>query len=52
MTGFALGPLIAALAFDLTLSYSGAFTSFIVLVLVGTALIAAAKPPSRRDSPT
>ena len=52
VTGFAIGPLIAALAFDLTLSYSGAFTSFIVLVLVGAVLIAVARPPSRSVAPT
>ena len=51
VTGFALGPLIAALAFDLTLSYSGAFTSFFVLTLVGTGLILAARPPTKNASP-
>lgn len=52
VTGFALGPLIAALAFDLTQSYSGAFTSFIVLIVIGTALIVVAKRPQKKPQST
>ncbi|MDA1227777.1 MAG: MFS transporter [Chloroflexi bacterium] len=51
VAGFALGPLIAALAFDLTLSYSRAFTAFFLLSLLGTGLIMVARPPSRSATP-
>jgi MFS family permease len=52
VSGFALGPLIAALVFDLTSSYTGAFTSFIFVMMIGTAFIVAAKPPRKRTLPT
>ena len=52
VSGFALGPLIAALVFDLTSSYTGAFTSFIFVMMFGTAFIVAAKPPRKRTLPT
>ena len=45
VTGFALGPLIAGVTFDLTQSYHGAFMTFLGLSLVGTVLIGLARPP-------
>jgi MFS transporter, OFA family, oxalate/formate antiporter len=43
--GFALGPLIAGMTFDITQSYHGAFVTFLGLSLVGTVLIGLAQPP-------
>jgi MFS family permease len=43
--GFALGPLIAGMTFDVTQSYHGAFVTFLGLSLVGTVLIGLAPPP-------
>jgi MFS transporter, OFA family, oxalate/formate antiporter len=45
VTGFALGPLIAGMTFDITQSYHGAFVTFLGLSLVGTVLIGLARPP-------
>ena len=45
MIGFALGPLIAGMTFDITQSYHGAFVTFLGLSLVGTVLIGLAQPP-------
>ena len=45
VTGFALGPLITGVTFDITQSYHGAFVTFLGLSFVGTALIGLARPP-------
>jgi len=37
--GFALGPLVAGITFDLTRSYDGAFQAFWLLSVIGTVLI-------------
>jgi MFS family permease len=47
VAGFALGPLVAGLTFDLTLSYDGAFQAFWLLSVIGTVLIILARPPVR-----
>ena len=46
--GFALGPLISGLAFDITGTYSSAFVSFLVLTIIGALLVAIARQPMRR----
>ena len=43
--GFALGPLISGVVFDITGTYDGAFISFIFLAIGGAVLVAAARPP-------
>jgi MFS family permease len=45
VVGFALGPLISGITFDMTRSYRGAFVAFLCLSLVGTVLIGLARPP-------
>jgi MFS transporter, OFA family, oxalate/formate antiporter len=47
VSGFALGPVISGATFDLTQSYHGAFTAFLALSIVGTTLVALARPPKR-----
>jgi MFS-type transporter involved in bile tolerance (Atg22 family) len=44
----AFGPLIASIAFDRTGSYDEVFLVFVVMLLLGAALIAMAPPPKRR----
>ena len=45
VAGFALGPLVSGVPFDMTQSYRGAFIAFLGLSLVGTGLIGLARPP-------
>jgi MFS family permease len=45
VAGFALGPLVSGMTFDMTRSYRGAFVAFLGLSLVGTVLIGLARPP-------
>lgn len=47
VAGFALGPLVSGLTFDLTRHYDGAFQAFWLLSIVGTVLIILARPPAR-----
>jgi OFA family oxalate/formate antiporter-like MFS transporter len=46
--GFALGPLISGATFDVTQTYRRAFIAFLLLSVVGVALVALAKRPQRR----
>ena len=46
VVGFALGPLVSGLVFDVTRSYDGAFQAFLGLSLVGTVLVILAKAPT------
>jgi MFS family permease len=48
VAGFALGPLLSGIAFDLTRSYASAFQVFWVLSLIATVLIMLARPPVRK----
>ena len=48
VAGFALGPLVSGITFDLTRSYYGAFQAFLVLSVIGTVLILLARPPVRK----
>ena len=48
VAGFALGPLIAGIAYDVTRTYSSAFASFLVLTMIGALLVATARQPARR----
>ena len=45
VVGFALGPLVSGVTFDMTQSYHHAFVAFLGLSLVGTASIGLARPP-------
>jgi len=45
VAGFALGPLISGVTFDVAQSYHGAFASFFALSIVGTGLIGLARRP-------
>jgi MFS transporter, OFA family, oxalate/formate antiporter len=51
VAGFALGPLVSGVTFDMTQSYRSAFVAFLGLSLVGTALIGLARPPRHTHSP-
>ena len=50
--GFALGPLIAGMTFDITQSYHSVFVTFLRLSLVGTVLIGLAPPPKHAQTTT
>jgi len=45
VVGFALGPLVSGVTFDMTQSYHHAFVAFLGLSLVGTVSIGLARPP-------
>jgi MFS family permease len=45
--GFALGPLISGIAFDITQNYHAAFVAFLALSVIGTALVTLARQPQR-----
>ena len=48
--GFALGPLISGVVFDLSGTYTGAFISFIFLAIGGAVLVAVARRPLMADN--
>lgn len=48
VTGFALGPLISGITFDIARTYLGAFVAFFALSMVGTMLIVLARPPLKQ----
>jgi MFS family permease len=45
VAGFALGPLVSGVTFDIAQSYHSAFTAFFALSLIGTGLIGLARQP-------
>ena len=51
VAGFALGPLVSGIVYDVNGSYDQAFIYFALLALVSSALILAARPPKHRDLP-
>lgn len=50
VAGFALGPLTAGAVYDSTQSYTGAFSAFLVLAIIGAILIAGARRPIKPTS--
>ena len=48
VVGFALGPLVSGVTFDLTQSYHGAFVAFVVLSSIGAMCVALARPPRKK----
>ena len=49
VAGFALGPLVSGIVYDVNGSYDQAFIYFALLALVSSALILAARPPKHRE---
>ena len=47
VAGFAVGPIIAGVAYDINNSYVTAFGGFLALMLLGAVLIALARPPAK-----
>jgi MFS family permease len=47
VSGFAVGPIIAGAVYDINESYTLAFGAFLALMLLGAALVAMARPPTK-----
>ena len=50
VAGFALGPLVSGVTFDIAQSYHSAFTAFFALSLIGTGLIGLARRPRHKQA--
>lgn len=48
VSGFAIGPLLSGVVFDITQSYDGAFISFLIMAVIGAFLMLLARRPSKR----